>query len=121
MNELEKITTYEQLPLVEKRKGNSTIIAFNERIKGENPLVYKYDIAFCEHELTYANIVTTLVDAKYSLDDTTAIMLNLLQAATEPDKYAEYQQEAEVLQQWRTTAKRIAKEVMEYVERNKIL
>ncbi len=114
MKEINTATSYDVLPVVAKSAGMH-VIAFNERVIRGNTVVYEYDIATCDNDLTYGDVVAGIVSARYTADDVTAIMLNLLNRDADPDKYAEYQQEAEELQQWRTVAKRVAKEVIAYL------
>ena len=58
-----------------------------------------------EQPLEYGKVVSAIVRAKYSADDTEAIVLN---GSDTPDHEAEYT----ALQQWRSHAKEVAKQVL---------
>lgn len=74
-------------------------------------------------EIKYDTIVATLVDAKYTSSDITAITLNyflVLEGVAAESKMGEYTEEYQQLQAWRNTAKTIAKDVIEYVNEHNI-
>ncbi len=120
MKELEYILSERELPLVhsyvEQFVNYHTVYYNNELVdSGVGTKTNRYAWVEIVGELTYAAIVAAIVNARYMQDEVTAIILNLLNTDAEPEKYAEYQQEAEELRQWRMVAKRVAKEVLEYL------
>ena len=61
-------------------------------------------------EKDYGQIVTAIIRSRYTADDVEAIVNNYLLTKT-----AEHKQEMSEMQAWRTLAKNVAKEVLEYV------
>ncbi len=77
-------------------------------------LVYKQEVVRLEGELTYDKIVSAIINAKYSIDDQTAILMNAMNPnlLTE-EKEAAYYQEMKDFQAWRDKAKNIASVIMD--------
>ena len=76
-------------------------------------LVYKQEVVRLEGELTYEKIVAAIINAKYSPDDQTAILMNAINPnyLTE-EKEAAYYQEMKDFQEWRDKAKEIASTII---------
>ena len=96
---------------------NTNLICFNEEIiskpvmeEGTEPgtepkTMYLYNCARVKKGAGYGDIVTAIIRSRYTADQVEAIVLN---GADTP----EHEAELEALQQWRTEAKRIAKQVL---------
>ena len=74
--------------------------------------------------LSYDNIVSELINYKYTQDQITAITLNYLltlhEEVLEPEKVKEYQQDYKELQEYRAACKAEAKRAIEYAKENQI-
>ena len=119
MKELE-FTTYVKRPEMLEKSVQAcvphwTINIDSRQIENElGILVYKQEVVRLEGELTYDKIVSAIINAKYSIDDQTAILMNALNPnlLTE-EKEADYYQEMKDFQAWRDKAKNIASVIMD--------
>ena len=119
MKELE-FTTYVKRPEMLEKSVQAcvphwTINIDSRQIENElGILVYKQEVVRLEGELTYDKIVSAIINAKYSIDDQTAILMNAMNPnlLTE-EKEANYYQEMKDFQAWRDKAKNIASVIMD--------
>ncbi|MBC5606195.1 hypothetical protein [Bacteroides difficilis] len=119
MKELE-FTTYVKRPEMLEKSVQAcvphwTINIDSRQIENElGILVYKQEVVRLEGELTYDKIVSAIINAKYSIDDQTAILMNAMNPnlLTE-EKEADYYQEMKDFQAWRDKAKNIASVIMD--------
>ncbi len=127
MKELYYTTSIHQLPMlqVDDELDNRYLIHNGgEQIMLNGVKVWKQLIVILEAPLLYENIIAAIVDAKYSNDDVTAVTLNYLLAIhdkTDEEKKKEYVNEYETLQAWRKKAKIIAKDVLEYAQKQNMI
>lgn len=119
MKELHYTTSILPLPMlqvVDSLDNRYVIQDTGEQVINEIGVkVWKQLIVILEAPITYGNIISAIVDAKYSHDDVTAITLNyllVLHNEADEDKNEEYMNEYNLLQNWRKKAKEIAKEVL---------
>ena len=118
MKELE-FTTYVKRPEMLEKSVQAcvphwTINIDSRQIENElGILVYKQEVVRLEGELTYEKIVAAIINAKYSPDDQTAILMNAINPnyLTE-EKEAAYYQEMKDFQEWRDKAKEIASTII---------
>lgn len=100
-------------PLIQN-EARTALLCFNEETiqkpagEGSEETVakYAYDCARTPIGADYPAIVTAIIRSRYTADEVEAIVLN--HGDGNPDHEAEYT----ALQQWRTEAKRVAKEVL---------
>ena len=119
MKELE-FTTYVKRPEMLEKSVQAcvphwTINIDSRQIENElGILVYKQEVVRLEGELTYDKIVSAIINAKYSIDDQTAILMNAMNPnlLTE-EKEAAYYQEMKDFQAWWYMAKNIASVIMD--------
>ena len=119
MKELE-FTTYVKRPEMLEKSVQAcvphwTINIDSRQIENElGILVYKQEVVRLEGELTYDKIVSAIINAKYSIDDQTALLMNAMNPnlLTE-EKEADYYQEMKDFQAWRDKAKNIASVIMD--------
>lgn len=119
MKELE-FTTYVKRPEMLEKSVQAcvphwTINIDSRQIENElGILVYKQEVVRLEGELTYDKIVSAIINAKYSIDDQMAILMNAMNPnlLTE-EKEADYYQEMKDFQAWRDKAKNIASVIMD--------
>lgn len=94
-----------------KYSAGTTLVNYNitevqrQITEGETITEWQSDTVEVHNPVTYATIVSALIRTRYTEDAVEAIMLN---GTDTPEHTAELQS----LQQWRTEAKRIAKEVL---------
>lgn len=91
---------------VQKYDNNHWLVPMNEKVttNDEGVTEYEYDEVIVE-AVDYPSIVTAIIRSRYSADQVEAILLN---GNDTPEHEAEYAE----LQQWRKTAKQMAKEVL---------
>lgn len=128
MKELHYTTSITPLPIlqvVDKLDNRYIVQNRGEQTESETGVkVWKQLIVVLEAPLSYENIIAAIVDAKYSNDDVTAITLNYLLAVHNEvgeDKKEEYINEYKTLQAWRQKAKGIAKEVLEFAQKQNMI
>lgn len=119
MKELE-FTTYVNRPEMLEKSVQAcvpywTINIDSRQITNElGILVYKQEVVRIEGELTYDKVVAAIINAKYSIDDQTAILMNAMNTDyLSEGKEAAYYQEMKDFQAWRNKAKEIASIVVE--------
>lgn len=94
-----------------KYSAGTTLVNYNveevqrQITEGETTTEWQADTVEVHNPVTYPSLVSALVRTRYTADQVEAIMLN---GGDTPEHTAELQ----ALQQWRTEAKRIAKEVL---------
>lgn len=93
-------------------------IAMEGEEQGENPKTYNCEQVDVKTGRTYGDIVSAIVNDKYSPDDVQAIIANYTEIgslspynATE-EKAEEYTEEYDAYQSWRKKAKEIAEQVL---------
>ena len=86
------------------------VISFNENpIHTEECDMYEYDVVYVQkNELSYSNIVSTIIRDQYSDDKMQAIINNYLLDGSDEHVF-----EFNELQSWRKQAKEVAKKVLE--------
>lgn len=98
-----------KLPLT-KRERNTIQICFNELpIMVNDVIKYKYDYVRVKFPTTYSEIVSTIINDKYSNDQMQAIINNYLAG----DHLEEYNE----MQEWRKLAKDIGKQIISFAEK----
>lgn len=118
-------TSYIKPKLIEFKIGlGYTINCFCHPIIVNNIEIYEYVTENIKYVLSYDNIISVLINTKYSQDQITAITLNYLltlhEEVLESEKIKEYQQEYKELQEYRAACKAEAKKVLEYADINDI-
>lgn len=119
-----RLNTYaDRMPILNGNRFSRYILIdeeYENEMYGYNfiPVYYDGDV------LDYEHIIAAIVDAKYSNDDVTAITLNYLLAVhneVDENKQEEYIREYKTLQEWRQKAKGIAKEVLEFAQKQNMI
>lgn len=101
-----KLQSDNKMPLI-KRERNSVLICFNEReITIDDVVKYEYDAVRTSFPYTYSSIVSAIITDKYPNDVMQAIVNNHLEGDSE-----EHEQEYLEMQQWRHTAKDVARQI----------
>lgn len=96
------------MPLV-RRERNKVLICFNEReVEVEGVTKYEYECVRTGFPYTYSSIVSAIIVDKYPSDVMQAIINNHLLGYDE-----EHEAEYIEMQEWRSLAKRVAKQVIE--------
>lgn len=97
----------------------NAFITYNDRNK-----TYSYISAVIGNTLSYDNIISALINEKYTQDQVTAITLNYLLTlhaeVLDPEKVKEYQEDYKKLQEYRAACKAEAKKAIKYAEINDI-
>ena len=103
-----KMTSDIRMPLV-TRERNKVLICFNEREVGvEGVTKYEYECVRTDFPYTYSSLVSAIIVDKYPQDVMQAIINNHLLGDDE-----EHEAEYIEMQEWRSLAKRVAKQVIE--------
>lgn len=91
----------------------------NDEVESNNPVIYACEQVDVKGGRTYGEIVAAIVNEKYSADDVQAIIanyaeLNNAQPLSEisKEKQEEYLIEYNEFQTWRSTAKKVAEQVL---------
>lgn len=123
-------TTFVKKPALLVRENYNYQEVFIVNIESENIVneigvkVWRQSPVEIGNNLSYENIIAAIVEAKYSNDDVTAITLNYLLAVhneVDENKQEEYINEYRTLQAWRQKAKGIAKEVLEFAQKQNMI
>ena len=102
-----KMTSDIKQPIIQ-RERNNVLICFNEQeVTIEGVTKYTYDSVRTAFPYTYANLVSAIIVDKYPQDVMQAIINNHLLGDDEQHE-AEYIE----MQEWRSLAKRVAREIM---------
>ena len=126
MKELHYTTSITPLPILQvvDKLDNRYIIQNKGEQTETGVKVWKQLIVILEAPLSYENIIAAIVNAKYSNDDVTAITLNYLLAVhneVDENKQEEYINEYRTFQAWRKKAKEIAKDVLEFAQKQNMI
>lgn len=100
------------------------INAFIKEVYIQNKKMFNYTFINVGFNFDYNNIISTLINTKYTQDQITAITLNYLltlhEEVLDEEKIKEYQQEYKELQEYRAACKAEAKQALEYADINDI-
>ena len=102
-----KMTSDNKMPLTQ-RERNKVLICFNEReIEIEGVTKWEYECVRVDFPYTYSSLVSAIIIDKYPSDVMQAIINNHLLGYDE-----EHEAEYIEMQEWRSLAKRVAREIM---------
>lgn len=105
----------EQLAEMENQKDQTLYGDNVKKIGGCAVVTVENEIVSLEQPFTYPQLLSAIIKRKYDTDQSEAITANFLAARAgivSEEKAAEYISEYETYQNWRNTAKTVAKEVM---------
>lgn len=114
VNESEFLTP-EQIAEIEARKNQELFGDNVKKIGGCAVVTVDNEVISVELPVTYPQLVTAIVRHRYCADQTEAILANIASAQTmsvSEEKADEYMTEYTAYHDWRSKAKRIAKEVL---------
>lgn len=110
-----KIESSNQLPLVTEEKQDY-LVAFNQtETKKDEQTFYEYDGLRMAKNLDYSKMVAAIIRENYDDDAMQAIVNNHLLNDGDEQHEADYN----AMQQWRATAKQVAKQIQEWKETQK--
>lgn len=111
----EMTMTPEQIAEMEARKNQELFGDKVQKIGGCAVVTVGDEVVALEMPITYPQLVSAIINKKYDKNQAEAITANYLASQMEgvsEEKAAEYKAEYEAYQNWRKSAKDVAKEVM---------